>query len=116
MKIVDERELLPFINHQWQRKPAKELSILLTYFGRFLESGQDEDTYNGYVYDLRFLKCSSKNYTAVSSGISQDNTLDLGGCILYGGLEKDESYIVIAQKGLIKIHMHSFLFYNNFGV
>lgn len=73
-------------------------------FESFLNSEQDQDKYNGGAFDLSFYKAPLNECANYLSAISLQTT-----DWMFYSEGKDDCTIVIPGKGIIIIHLHSFL-------
>ena len=107
MKIPDERKLLSTIrNAVVGSEPAKKIfyGAFSPMFSQFIESGTEHDSYNGWAFNISFfIKTHAEcelYHSAIQSSDSIWQHIPIG---------KDDCVYVIPNKGIIKIHLHSYL-------
>lgn len=107
MIISNERQLLPIIRNAVIH-PNNDLSqfidTICPLFDSFLIGDLDQDEYRGWTFDILFFKATCSECETYHSAIMSSDPLWL----FFSEGKEDCSY-VIPQKGLIRIHLHSFL-------
>lgn len=107
MDIIDERGILRVVrdavgNQESASPQFKE--VLSPLFDAFIESGIEKDIYRGWAFDLEFINASLSDCKPYEDAVSSINP------VWNVFLEsKDDCTCVVPSKGLIKIHLHSFL-------
>lgn len=112
MKIPNERDLLSPIRNAvtglaWTRGPF--ITAISPLFEAFLQSGQEKDEYAGWCFNLTFLNKTIADQKPYHEALYANNP-----DWVFFPEGKDDCTYVIPGKGLIKIHLFSFLW--NYGV
>ena len=107
MKLTNERQLLPIVrdavtNHE--RALPRFMEEISPLYDRFIASGIDKDTYRGYTFSLEFINASLPDCEPYLSAISSSDS-----SWKFFPEGKDDGIYVVPGKGIIKIHLCSFL-------
>jgi hypothetical protein len=73
-------------------------------YDRFIAAGIDKDEYHGYTFALEFINAALSDCEPYWSSISPDDSL-----WKFFPEGKDDCTYAVPGKGLIKIHLYSFL-------
>lgn len=107
MVIDSERQFLPIVKAAvLGREHDKEsfLDFILPIFDAFLSSNTPKDEYQGWSFNILFVNAALSDCEPYGSEVMS------GDSKWYYHLEgKDDCAYVIPKKGLIKLHLHSFL-------
>ena len=107
MEHIDERNLLRVVrevvtNHESALPLFKE--VISPLYDAFFVSGIDKDIYRGWAFDLEFINASLSDCKPYEDEISStDSTWKVF------SESQDDCTCVVPGKGLIKIHLYSFL-------
>lgn len=104
MKLDNERLLLPAVRNAVSGMSDSFISSVGPLFESFLNSEQDQDKYNGWAFDLSFYKAPHNACDNYLSALSLETTDRL-----FYSEGKVDCTFVIPGKGIIIIHLHSFL-------
>lgn len=107
MTIPNERALLTTIRNAVEGKePAQKAFYEIFYpmFNHFINSGAEQDKYKGWTFDMSFFKITHTECELYSS-VMHSSLMEWK----YISIGKDDCVYVIPNKGIIKIHLHSFL-------
>ena len=107
MKLPNERHLLPIIRDAVtdpERSLTHTMEGILPLYEEFLASGKDKDEYRGWAFDLIFNNAAQSDYEPFRSAIASTDS-DWN----FFSESKDDCTYAVPGKGLIKIHLHSFL-------
>ena len=107
MKLPEERQLLPIVRdavtYHEQALP-RFMEAISPLYDRFIAAGIERDTYSGWAFDLEFINSASSDCEPYRSTISSaEQTWK------FFPEAKDACIYAVPGKGIIKIHLHSFL-------
>ena len=101
MTISNERSILPIVRNAVNGYSLQELiKVISAKFDEFISSEKERDKYSGWSFDIEFVSAHSSDYNEyplLNSGLQ------------YVPKTKEDCTIVVSGKGLINIHLHSFL-------
>ena len=101
MNIPNERKILPIVRNAVKGDSLQEfIEMISAEFDCFVSSGKESDNYKGWSFDIEFQSARSDGYKEFTLSDSEINYLPK---------TNDDCSIVISGKGLINIHLHSFL-------
>lgn len=107
LNTYNERQLLPIVLDAVNNPNSATSSfveVVVPLFDQFLNSDKEKDEYHGWAFDMTFIKASHIDCEpyrlALSSGVP-------GWKRISGG--KDDCTCAFPGKGVIRIHLHSFL-------
>lgn len=111
MNNIDERKLLPIIRNAVSGQDGYRqqfVDAIQPFFDAFLASGLEKDERKGWTFDLTFFNMSLADKEPFRSAL-----LSTSSDWAFFPESKDDCTYVIPGQGLIKIHLHSFLW--NYG-
>ena len=107
MKITDERKLLPIIRDAvniHDQNISRFKDAIMPLFEAFIETGNEKDEYHGWCFNVVFINATISDCepyrSAIFSGDEEMKFFSEG---------KDDCTYSVPNLGLIKIHLHSFL-------
>ena len=107
MDLIDERSILRVVRDTVNNNESALLQfkeVISPLFDVFIGSGKENDSYRGWAFDMEFINASISDYKSYKDEVSStDPTWKVF------SESKDDCTCVVPSKGLIKIHLHSFL-------
>lgn len=107
MTIQNERELLTTIRYAVEGKDSAQKDFyekIYPMFNHFVNSGAEQDIYKGWTFDVSFFKITHTECELYRS-VMHSSLMEWK----YISIGKDDCVYAIPNKGIIKIHLHSFL-------
>lgn len=107
MNITNERQLLSVVRDATTGNPEilpKFIEKIEPLFDDFIAKGTEKDEYGGWTFKLKFVRSSSPECEPYHSILSSSDT-----SWVFCPKGKDDCIYAIPGKGLVAIHLHSFL-------
>ena len=107
MDLIDERSILRVVrevvsNQESALPQFKE--VISPLFDVFIESGKENDRYRGWAFNMEFINALKSDCNPYKDEVSSTNP-----AWKVFSESKDDCTCVVPSKGLIKIHLHGFL-------
>ena len=107
MNIPNERKLLSAIRNAEAGGDSAQKSFYELFYPKyclFYDSDEEQDTYKGWTFDISFYR-NTHTECELYRSVMQSSLIEWK----FISLGKDDCVYVIPNKGIIKIHLHSFL-------